>query len=146
MLVLGGCSLSDDSKDSSQPAQAPSKPGAPASGVKADSEDSAAQLGFPNIATKNTTRVSGGDAETDVAGAVSAVFPATSAATKPSVVALVDKDDWQGALAAAVLNAAPLRAPTLLSDGSALPAITDDTLKRLDPGGAQLSKGAQGRL
>jgi hypothetical protein len=143
VLVLGGCSLSDNSKNPSTAPQAPSKPGTPASGVKADSKDSAAQLGFPNIATKNTTRVSGGDAVTDVAGAVSAVYPSTSAATRPSVVALVDKDDWQGALAASVLSAAPLRAPMLLSDGSALPAITSDTLARLNPGGASLSKGAQ---
>jgi hypothetical protein len=145
VLVLGGCSLSDDSssKKSSTSPQAPSKPGTPASGVKADSKDSAAQLGFPNIATKNTTRVSGGDAVTDVAGAVSAVFPATSPATRPSVIALVDKNDWQGALAASVLSAAPLHAPMLLSDGSALPEITSDTLNRLNPAGAQLSKGAQ---
>jgi hypothetical protein len=143
-LVLGGCSLTDNKTGAGDKAStAPTKPGTPASGVKADAKDSAAQLGFPNVATKNTTRVSGGDAQTDVAGTVSAVFPATSATTKPSVVALVDKDDWQGALAASVLSAPPLRAPMLLSDGSALPAVSSDTLARLDPRGAQLTKGAQ---
>ena len=140
-LALAGCSLSDEKKDGGGTA-APD-PGTPATGVKSDQPRAAAELGFPTVATKNTTRVSGGDASSDVAGAVSAVWPATSDRSRPAVVALVDKDDWQGALAASVLNAAPVRGPTLLSDGSGLPQVTTDTLKRLKPKGSQLTKGAQ---
>ena len=140
-FVIAGCSLSDK-KDDSGGARAPD-PGTPATGVKSNQPRAAAELGFPTVATKNTTRVSGGDAAADVAGAVSAVWPATSDRSRPAVVALVDKDDWQGALAASVLNAAPVRAPTLLSDGSNLPQVSSDTLNRLKPKGSQLTKGAQ---
>ena len=50
--------------------------------MKADDEEAAADLGFPLIATKNTTRVGGGDAIADVAGVASAVWPATSETTR----------------------------------------------------------------
>ncbi len=140
-LVVAGCSLSDEA-DNGGGVKAPD-PGTPATGVKSDQPRAAAELGFPTVATKNTTRVGGGDAAADVAGAVSAVWPATSKRTRPAVVALVDKDDWQGALAASMLNAAPVRAPTLLSDGSGLPSVSSDTLDRLKPSGSQLTKGAQ---
>ena len=103
----------------------------------------AAKLGFPVVATRNTVRVGGGDAVADLAGTVTAVFPATSDATKPHAVVLVDKDDWQGAVAASVLEAAPLGAPILASDGGDLPAASRDALKRLDPSGADLARDAQ---
>jgi hypothetical protein len=61
-------------------------------------------------------------------------------------VVLVDKADWQGAVASAALVAAPLRAPILLSDGSSLPPVTSQTLDRLKPKGAQLASGAQAIL
>jgi hypothetical protein len=59
---------------------------------------------------------------------------------------LVDKSDWQGAISAAALVAAPLRAPILLSDGGGLPAVSSETLARLKPKGAQLASGAQAIL
>lgn len=138
---IAGCSLSDDKPDSG--ATAAPDPGTPATGVKSNQPRAAAELGFPTVATKNTTRVPGGDAAADVAGAVSAVWPATSDRSRPAVVALVDKDDWQGALSASVLHAAPVRAPTLLADGANLPEVSSDTLTRLKPKGSQLTKGAQ---
>ena len=140
-FVIGGCSLSDK-KDDNAGTSAPD-PGTAATGVKSNQPRAAAQLGFPTVATKNTTRVSGGDSAADVAGAVSAVWPATSERTRPAVVALVDKDDWQGALSASVLNAAPVRAPALLTEGPTLPQVSSDTLGRLKPKGSQLTKGAQ---
>ncbi|MEA2444170.1 MAG: hypothetical protein QOJ12_1462 [Thermoleophilales bacterium] len=135
-LVLAGCSLSDK-----KPKSGGGSAGTPAAGVKQDAP--AADLGFPNFATRNTTRVAGGDAAADVAGAVSAVWPATSDRTRPSVVGLVDKADWQGALAASVLAASPVSAPLLLTDGSTIPQITTDTLGRLKPAGSQLTKSRQ---
>jgi hypothetical protein len=137
LLALSGCSLSDNPKGGD------GSPGTPATGVKSDTPNAAEQLGFPTIATKNTTRVSGGDAAADVAGAVSAVWPATSDRTRPTVVGLVDKDDWQGALAASVLNASPVNAPLLVTAGRELPPVTKDTLDRLKPRGSQLTKGRQ---
>jgi putative cell wall-binding protein len=128
--VLAGCSLGDE----------PSTP-PQLGGDSGDSE--AAKLGFPTGATKNTIRVGGNDAVADAAGAVNAVFPAETADTRPNAVVLVDKQDWQAAVAAAVLMAKPLEAPILLSDGDELPDVTADTLGRLDPGGSDLSKDAQ---
>ena len=141
-FALAGCSLADDPEPQG-PGTARPDPGTPATGVKSDQPRAAAELGFPTVATKNTTRVAGGDAAADVAGAVGAVWPASSPRQRPAVVALVDKDDWQGALAASVLHAAPVRAPTLLSDGAVLPEVSSATLKRLDPKGTELTKGAQ---
>ncbi|MBA2504391.1 MAG: cell wall-binding repeat-containing protein [Thermoleophilaceae bacterium] len=128
-LLLGGCSLGDD--DSDRP---------PALGAKSSDDEAAVKLGFPSAATSNTVRIGGGDAIADAAGTASVVFPATSDETKPDAVVLVDKDDWQGAVAAGVLAGTPIGAPILLSDDDDLPAITEDTLKRLDPKGSDLSR------
>src|SRR5919202_4824011 len=121
-LALAGCSLKA-SKDSSD-----SVGGAPVAGAKASDKKATVKLGFPITATRNTTRVAGGDPVADAAGVASALFPATEAATRPPAVALVDKDDWQGIVAAGALAAAPLRAPILLSDGDSLPPVTSQTL------------------
>jgi hypothetical protein len=58
-------------------------------------------------------------------------------------VALVDKDDWQTAVAAAGLAGPPIGAPLLLADGGDLPPVTKQTLQRLRPKGSDLSQGAQ---
>ncbi|MFL5884200.1 MAG: cell wall-binding repeat-containing protein [Thermoleophilaceae bacterium] len=132
-LALAGCSLKSSNGGG----------GVPKGGVSPNEGSASKQLGFPVTATKNTTRVPGQDAVADAAGVASAVFPATSPATRPPAVALVDKGDWQGAIAAGVLSAPPVNAPTLLTDGDSLPSVTKDTLDRLDPGGDQLLKGSQ---
>src|SRR5436305_614379 len=132
-VALAGCSLK--SSGSSQ--------GVPAGGVSASGSGAARQLGFPTTATKNTTRVPGKDPVADAAGVASAVFPAISPGTRPPAVALVDKNDWQGAVAAGVLSASPTNAPTLLTDGDSLPSVSKTTLDRLDPPGEQLLKGSQ---
>jgi hypothetical protein len=46
-------------------------------------------------------------------------------------------------VAGSVLNAQPLGAPLLASDGGSLPAATADTLSRLKPSGADLARDAQ---
>jgi hypothetical protein len=142
VLLLSGCSLKQNSSESSGGAPV----AAPSSGAKSSDKKAAEQLGFPIIATRNTTRVSGSDPAADAAGVASAVFPSSSLETRPPAIVLVDKDDWQGAVAAGALVAAPLRAPILLSDGGGLPAVTSETLDRLKPKGAQLASGAQAIL
>jgi hypothetical protein len=131
--VLAGCSVGGDSNSGGISSVAPT----------ASQSQVAEKLGFPAVATRNTVRVGGGDAVADLAGTVTAVFPATSDATRPHAVVLVDKNDWQGAVAASVLNAAPLGAPILASDGGSLPAASADALKRLAPRGADLARDAQ---
>jgi hypothetical protein len=129
--LLAGCSIGDDDNN------------AVPIGVNAEDEDAAAELGFPFTATKNTTRVGGGDPIADVAGVAGAVWPATSDTTRPSAVVLVDKDNWQGGVAASVFAGATIEAPILLSDDDELPAVSADTLDRLDPRGSDVTKDAQ---
>jgi hypothetical protein len=130
-VLLGGCSLGDEE---TRPSQV---------GVDAEDEEAVERLGFPSSATRNTVRVGGGDAAADAAGVAGALFPATGSSDRPAAVVLVDSDDWQSAVAASVLAGPPIAAPLLLSDGDELPAVTEDTLERLDPRGSDLSKDAQ---
>src|SRR4051812_12248177 len=141
-LLLPGCSLKGSSSDDTGGAPVAT----PVTGAKSTDKKATEQLGFPVTATRNTTRVSGSDATADAAGVASAVFPASTLETRPPAVVLVDKDDWQGAVAAAPLTAAPLRAPILLTDGGSLSAVTSDTLDRLKPKGASLASNAQAIL
>jgi ell wall binding domain 2 (CWB2) len=103
----------------------------------------AQQLGIPVIATKNTTRVAGGDAIADAAGVARAVYPAAASGTHPTAVTIAPTDDWQGAIASAVLMSAPIKAPILLSGSSSLPPATLDALTTLAPGGSRAIGGAQ---
>jgi hypothetical protein len=100
------------------------------------------RLGFPAVATKNTTRVGGADPVADAAGVALAVYPSTSSGTHPPAVVLAPTDDWQAALSAAVLMAPPIHAPLLLS-GSSLPSATADALRTLAPTGSGGAAGAQ---
>src|SRR3954447_18536298 len=117
VLLLAGCSVGGSSDEGGG-----GSPGVPVSPPKSSQPEAAAKLGFPAVATRNTIRVGGGDAVADLAGVASAVFPATTAQDRPHAVVLVDKDDWQGAIAGSVLNAHPLGAPLLASKDGKLPA------------------------
>jgi hypothetical protein len=103
----------------------------------------AAGLGFPVLATKNTTRVSGADPIANAAGVALAVFPSVAQGTHPTAVALAPTDDWQAAIAASVLMAPPVRAPLLLSGSASLPAATSNALGLLAPTGSGPAAGAQ---
>jgi putative cell wall-binding protein len=100
-------------------------------------------LGFPRLATRNTTRVAGANAVADAAGVALAVFPSAAPGTHPTVVTLAPTDDWQAALASSVLMAPPIHAPVLLSGPGSLPAPTADALKLLAPTGSGSLSGAQ---
>ena len=103
----------------------------------------AAGLGFPVLATKNTTRVSGADSIANAAGVALAVFPSAAPGTHPTAVALAPTDEWQAAIAASVLMAPPIRAPLLLSGSGSLPAATTNALGLLAPTGSGAVAGAQ---
>lgn len=130
-LTAAGCGVNDD--DGRPPQLGPSS----------DDSEAAAKLGFPSTATRNTIRVGGDDAAGDAAGVANAAFPATNQSNRPNAVVLVDDDDWQGAVTAAVLAAKPIGAPLLISDGDDLPSVSASTLERLDPRGSDLSEDAQ---
>src|SRR3954469_17256060 len=142
-IVLAGCSIGGGEESSDGGGGGGG--GVQASGPAPTSSQRqvAEKLGFPAVATRNTVRVGGGDATADLAGVAAAALPATTAEDRPRAVVLVDKDDWQGAIAGSVLNAQPLGAPLLASDGTNLPAATSDVIDRLKPPGADLARDAQ---
>jgi Cell wall binding domain 2 (CWB2) len=112
-------------------------------GVSSTTPQAAQKLGFPTLATKNTTRVPGADPTTDAAVVALTVFPSAAPGTHPSAVTLAPSDDWQAAIAASVLMAPPLHAPVLLSGSGALPAATADALTTLAPTGSGAAAGSQ---
>jgi hypothetical protein len=112
-------------------------------GIPSKTPQAAQKLGFPSLATKNTTRVDGADPAADAAGVALAVYPSAAPGTHPAAVTLASTQDWPAAIAAAVLMAPPIRAPVLLSDPSSLTAATSNALSTLAPTGAGSAGGAQ---
>src|SRR5436305_208742 len=112
-------------------------------GQPGNNPHAAQDIGFPGIATKNTTRVDGADPIADAAAVALAVYPSAASGTHPRVVALAPTDNWQAAIASAVLSAPPIRAPILLSGSSALPSATANALATLAPSGSGAAGGAQ---
>lgn len=93
-------------------------------------------LGYPAVATRNTTRISGSDpAEISVAAALAA-YPTTGPGTPPEALTVVDADQWQAGVAAATLSAAPVGAPILLAPSGKLSEGASDALSEFDPQGA----------
>ncbi|CAN5192196.1 cell wall-binding repeat-containing protein [soil metagenome] len=128
-LVIVGCGREVRSDDPSQPTLL-----APPSKQKEN-------LGFPETATKNTTRVPAPDPTQLAAAVARAVFP--DPARKPSAITIVDTSDWRVAVAASALMAAPFKAPILFSDGTSLPGPSQAALDRLRPEGAKAAGNAQ---
>ena len=116
--------------------------GQPVIGVPGTKPEAAQSLGFPQFATKNTTRVGGADAVADAAAVTLTIYPSTTSDTHPEAVVLVPQD-WRVAAAAAALMAPPVRAPLLFSDGTSLPGASDAALKALAPRGSQAIGNAQ---
>jgi hypothetical protein len=102
-------------------------------GVAARAERS--PLAYPSVATSNTTRIGGADPVTRAAQVALAAYPSTNAAQRPSAATLVDAGDWQTAIAASVLMAAPVGAPLLVSEADGVPGATSEALDALDPQG-----------
>jgi hypothetical protein len=136
--VIGGSGGSKSDAGSAAPAPAP----APNEAAEEAATQAAEELGYPAFATGNTTRVGGSDPVANAAAVALAVFPSTTPAQRPAAVALVGEEDWAGAIAAAVLMSAPIRAPILVSDSSELPDSTADALAALGPQGDASTEGA----
>jgi hypothetical protein len=100
-------------------------------------------LGFPIVATKNTTRVAGADPIADAAGAALATYPARTPESKPAAVILADAGDWRTGMVAAVLVGRPIGAPLLFAQDNKLPAATAAALDALQPTGSKQLDGAQ---
>ena len=138
--MLGGGGT-DKGPDNAAPAPAPST--STVEQKETPAAEAAEELGYPSFATNNTTRVGGSDPATTAAGVALAVFPSTKPAQRPAAVTLVDEEDWQGAVAAAVLMARPVSSPLLVSGGDGLPDPTSQALDALDPQGSPDTDRAQ---
>jgi hypothetical protein len=140
-VLGGGGSNKHEEKPAPAPAQAPPEPAAEEEQTPA--AEAAEELGYPSFATNNTTRVGGSDPATTAAGVALAVFPSAKAAQRPTAVTLIDEDEWQGAVAASVLMAAPVRAPLLIASDGDLPDPTEQALDTLSPKGSSATDKAQ---
>lgn len=157
VLAGGGGSKKDESAAPSTsttavvPVEAPSSSPSESEGSSAEKGESEAEssgggsaeeLGYPSFATSNTTRIGGPDPIANAAATALAVFPATNEKQRPVAVSLVGKEDWAGAIAAAVLMAEPVRAPLLYGEAEGVPDATSSALGALKPGGGAASGGA----
>jgi hypothetical protein len=96
-------------------------------------------LGFPLVATRNTTRISGPDPTADAAAAALATHPPAPGAKPPQASIVVPDDDWQAGIAAAVLAGPPTRMPVLISGTGSVPDATAQALTQLNPQGGGAS-------
>jgi hypothetical protein len=100
-------------------------------------------VGTAATATRNTTRLGGGDAVADAAAVARTAYPGLTATTRPQAVVVAPSDDWQASLAASALASAPLGAPLLYSQAGRLPVVSASALTELRPTGASALGGAQ---
>jgi hypothetical protein len=140
--VLGGGNSNQGSSERA-PTPAPTPSSQSTEQAETPAAEAAEELGYPSFATNNTTRVAGSDPATTAAAVALAVFPSTTPAQRPAAVTLVDEADWQGAITASVLMAAPVKAPVLVTDGGDLPDPTSQALEALDPQGSKATGKAQ---
>ena len=138
--VVGGTGGGDG--DDGEAAAPPPVAAPPREAEGSGGGEAAPELGFPAFATGNTTRVGGSGPAANAAAVALAVFPSTTPAQRPRAVTLVGEDDWAGAVAAAVLMAAPVRAPLLYSAEGELPEPTAEALAALQPHGGNDTDGA----
>ncbi len=134
VAIVWGTSGGEEGGTSGTPAPAPAAEGKP---DEAAADQTAEALGYPGFATNNTTRIGGSDPAANAVGAALAVFPSTTPAQRPAAVTVVGEEDWAGAIAAAVLMAAPVRAPILFSGPEEMPEVSEDALAALDPQGSK---------
>lgn len=97
-------------------------------------------LGFPLVATRNTTRISGPDPTSDAAAAALATHPPAPQTEALEAVTLVPDDSWQAGIAASVLTGPPTRIPVLISQRGAVPEATSQALSQLNPRGSGAKK------
>jgi len=140
-VLGGGGSNSDTSAPAPAPTQAP--PESAPETAETPTVEAAEELGFPSFATNNTTRIGGSDPAAIAAAVALAVFPSSTPAQRPAAVTIVEEDDWQGAVAASVLMAEPVKAPLLVSSGGDQPEATSQALDALAPQGSGNTGGAQ---
>jgi ell wall binding domain 2 (CWB2) len=101
------------------------------------------ELGFPDFATKNTTRIGSPSPPATAAAAALAVFPSTGGVPGPAAVSVVDAADWPAGIAAASLVAAPVGAPLLVAEDGELGELGESAIRELGPEGSARTDGSQ---
>ncbi len=97
---------------------------------------SVSSLGYPVVATRNTTRIGGTDpVEISIAAALAA-YPTTGPGTPPAAVTLVNSEQWQAGVVAASLSSPPIGSPILLAPSGTLSEEGLAVLKQFDPTGS----------
>ncbi len=98
-------------------------------------------LGYPVVATRNTTRISGSDPVDISLAAALASFPTTGPGTPPSAVAVVADDDWQAGIVASSFSNPPIGAPVLLAPSGTLSGDGLSVINQLEPNGSPTTGG-----
>jgi hypothetical protein len=113
------------------------------SGVNASEVPQPAEgSGYPELATRNTTRAWGTDSGGVAASVALATYPTAGGFGTASATTIVPAGSWQLSLAATPLTADPIGAPILLGDDQVLES-TASALDALDPQGLESAGGAQ---
>jgi hypothetical protein len=138
-VLIGGCGGDRDLQP--RPGESPASP---VLGQRTDAEQpTGGPLGFPQAATKNTTRIGGTEPVITAAAVALAVHPSGVPSSRPAAVTLVDRSNWAAAISAAQLAATGIRAPVLMVDGTGTPTATQDALALLQPAGLDSLDDAQ---
>jgi len=102
---------------------------------------SVSALGYPLVATRNTTRINGSDPVDISLAAALASFPTTGPGTPPSAVAVVADDDWQAGIVASSFSNPPIGAPVLLAPSGTLSEDGLSVIEQLEPNGSPTTGG-----
>jgi hypothetical protein len=97
---------------------------------------SISSLGFPVVATRNTTRIGSSDPVQISIAAALAAYPTTGPGTPPAAVTLVNSEQWQAGVVAAALSAPPIGSPIILAPSGTLSEEGLAALKQFDPTGS----------
>ncbi len=111
--------------------------------IREDQPEAPPDVGFPEFASKNTTRIAGADAVTNSVGAVLAAFPSRGGVPGPDAVAMVAEEDWASGIAASVLVSDPIRVPLLVGTREEVPDLVLDALVSLAPPGSSATEDVQ---
>lgn len=126
-LLLSGCGASGEQPQTSE------------SSKQAQSSTEAGRTNANEgvVATKNTTRIMGSNAEEIGLSTSRMIWPATEQGTKPNVVLLTPADNWQVQLAGLDLVHHPSDGPLLVTDKANISETVFNEIKRLNPKGAK---------
>ena len=136
LAVIAGLALAGCGKGNQAPSHGGG--GGPVASVAAVAEE-----GAVTVTTRNTTRVGGSEPVLDAAAIARVVYPGLTATSRPHAVVVVDRRNWQAALAASALAGAPLNAPVLYAEGDSLPAASREALEAMHPAGVAALGGVQ---